>query len=192
MSLIYIRSGQEPQRAWLREPQAGWLLTLCSSDFGAGPLELSFELLRVVCVNGLIGKSALRQVHLGRKLPDELGLSESTYRLDSETQASAICDITVNLLSVRHIKAQIDLMRRSSSVVIDPQEEVQGLVRAKRISRIQGEEVERVLMRGNDSEIPTGSATYWKLAQAISWVAKGHEDQQNDLEKLAGTLVFGA
>lgn len=163
---------------------------LRSSDFGAGPLELSFELLRVICENGLIGRSALRQVHLGGKLPDELGISSETYRLDSETQASAIRDITGKLLTEDYVHDQVAHMRQAAVELIDPQRAVAGLVRAKQITRSQGEDVERVILRGDEAEIPSGPSTRWKLAQAVSWIAKEHGDRRYELERLAGTMIL--
>ena len=163
---------------------------LRSSDFGAGPLELSFELLRVVCINGLIGRSALRQVHLGRRLPDEVELSAETYRLDSKTQASAVRDITVLLLNESHIQRQIEMMKAAASDEVEAQDEIVELVRAKRITKGEANEVKAVLLRGDTAQLPTGPSTRWKLAQAISWVAKEREERQADLERLAGGMVL--
>jgi len=164
---------------------------LRSSDFGAGPLELSFELLRVICVNGLIGRSALRQVHLGRRLPDELRLSAETYRLDSQTQASVVRDVTMSLLDEGWIREQVGQVKGAASKEIEPTQELGGLVRAKRITKGEAEEVEAVLMRGDEAQVPPGPCTRWKVAQAISWVAKEQEERQGELERLAGGMVLG-
>jgi len=166
-------------------------LHIRSSDFGAGPLELSFELLRVVCVNGLIGKSALRQVHLGGRLPDDLGLSDQTYRLDSETQASAIQDIGRKLLSTEHIRQELLAVHRAAEKAIDPQNEVQGLVRAKRITKTEAKALEQVMIRNEPAQIPSGPATTYKMAHALSWVSKSvAAGRRFELEDLAGSLVL--
>jgi hypothetical protein len=164
---------------------------LRSSDFGAGPLELSFEILRLLCVNGLIGRSALRQVHLGARLPEDLTLSERTYRLDTETQASAVADIVGRLLEPAYVRGQFARVQAAAKAEVDPEREVDGLVRARRLTPQEGEALEGAFMRGNPAEIPPGPTTRWKFAQAVAWLAHGVDRERGtELERLGGTLVM--
>jgi hypothetical protein len=162
-----------------------------SSDFGAGPLELSFEILRLLCTNGLIGRSALRQVHLGGRLPDDLVLSQKTFDLDSATQASAVGDVTTKLLEPAYVRGQFARVQAAAKAEVEPEREVDGLVRARRLTPQEGEALEAALMRSNPAEIPAGPTTRWRFAQAVSWLAHGVDRERGaELERLGGSLVM--
>ena len=80
---------------------------LSTSDYGDGALELRSFLMQGICLNGMVRESMLKTVHLGARLPENLALSERTYRLDSETQASAVKDLTKKLFDTEIIKNRI-------------------------------------------------------------------------------------
>ena len=56
-----------------------------TSDYGDGSLDLRTFLLNGVCLNGMVRERTLKQVHLGGRLPEDLQLSEETYRQDTKT-----------------------------------------------------------------------------------------------------------
>ncbi len=164
---------------------------LRSSDYGAGPLELSFEMLRLVCLNGLLGKSVLRQVHLGARLPDDMALSTQTYALDTATQTSALKDVTAKLFEPAYVRGQFARVQAAAKAELDPEREIDGLVRARRLTPQEGEALEAALMRSNPAEIPAGPTTRWKFAQAVAWLAHGVERERGmELERLGGSLVM--
>lgn len=70
-------------------------LSLTTSDYGAGALDLQMFIMRVWCANGAIGDSMLRKVHMGRRVSEEDNslLSQRTYDLDTQTVASAVKDL---------------------------------------------------------------------------------------------------
>ena len=72
---------------------------LSTSDYGDGALELRAFLMQGVCLNGMCRNSVMRQVHLGARLPENMGISQHTYELDTKTQASAIRDLTKSIFS---------------------------------------------------------------------------------------------
>ena len=70
-----------------------------TSDFGDGALTVGLFMLRMICTNLASAEDMLRQVHLGKRLAENLEFSEKTYRLDTQTMASAVGDIVGNVLA---------------------------------------------------------------------------------------------
>jgi hypothetical protein len=66
---------------------------LSNSDYGNGALSLRVFMLRLWCTNYAITDEALRQVHLGGQLPDDVSFSERTLNLDTARSASMIRDL---------------------------------------------------------------------------------------------------
>jgi hypothetical protein len=54
-----------------------------NSDFGDGALEVYQFLMMVRCMNGVVGQSMLKEFHLGGRIPDNLTISEDTYKKDT-------------------------------------------------------------------------------------------------------------
>ncbi len=55
-----------------------------TSDYGDGAVDMQKKkhiCSAVVCLNGMVRESLMKQVHLGTRLPDNLQLSERTYAL---------------------------------------------------------------------------------------------------------------
>lgn len=80
---------------------------LSTSDFGKGATEIRAFMMQGICLNGWVRESLLRQVHLGKKLPYDLGLSDKTMILDTRTQISAVRDMTGRIFDTSIIKDQI-------------------------------------------------------------------------------------
>lgn len=68
-----------------------------TSDYGDGSLDLRTFLLNGVCLNGMVRERTLKQVHLGGRLPEDLQLSEETYRQDTKTVLLTVRDATRQL-----------------------------------------------------------------------------------------------
>ena len=165
---------------------------LTTSDFGDGALDLRSFVLQGVCLNGMVRESVLRAVHLGAKLPDNLKLSEETYRLDSETTASAIKDLTRNLYSSDIIKNRMLEVHTAAGIRIDPARELKNL--AGRLFKGETEEIGKILMRNNPDEGVQGEATLWKLTQGITAYANREdvaERRRMELQEIAGGVFNG-
>jgi hypothetical protein len=71
---------------------------LTDSDYGDGFLTLNGILERMWCTNLATTTDVLKQVHLGKRLPQNIRLSDETYRLDTKAMASLINDLASNVL----------------------------------------------------------------------------------------------
>jgi hypothetical protein len=137
----------------------------------------------------MVRESVLRAVHLGAKLPDNLGLSQKTYELDSQTTASAIKDLTKNLYSTEIIKSRMLEVQAASSIKVEPERELKNL--AGRLLKGETEEIGKILMRSDPHDGVQGESTLWKLTQGITAYAKREdvaERRRMELQEIAGSL----
>lgn len=161
-----------------------------TSDFGDGALDMRAFLLNGACLNGMVRESLMRQVHLGGRLPDNLALSEQTYRLDTATSVSAVKDLTRGLYSRENIMAKAIEIQKAAQVEVDFQKEITKLVKGGSMLKNEGEEVEKILMRNNPDDGVTGGSSLWKLTQAITAHAREVEPlRARELQEISGALI---
>jgi len=164
---------------------------LATSDYGDGALDLRSFVMQGVCLNGMVRESMLRAVHLGAKLPDNIGLSQETYRLDSLTTSSAIKDITKRLYSSETIKTRMLEIKAASDLVTDPAQELKALFSSAKLMKGETEEIGQMLMRNNPEEGLFGESTLWKISQGITAYANREEVEPRrrmELQEIAGDL----
>jgi hypothetical protein len=168
-------------------------LRLMTSDFGNGALSLQSYMLQGVCLNGLVAEKSLNTKHLGKRLPDDLSLSQQTYALDTATQVSAIGDFTRNLLSKPIIENRAKQILEVASTPVDVLQEVKRLTKINRITKGEAENLSNLLMNGSENDGVAGQNSKWKLINGLTALARDNEDmtRQRDLEELAGELLTG-
>lgn len=184
-------------RVWLRailpEPveilPGEWVglgLTWGNSDFGAGALEGSGFILRLICLNGAMAEDVFRQVHLGRRL-DDATFSRRTYELDSKTVVSATRDLVRAVLSPEGRAKLVSGVRAAAA------KEVGKDLPALLTSTLSKEEVRKVreAFDGPDVVNLPAERTMWRASNALSWVAQTIADPQRktEIEKLAGVAL---
>lgn len=154
-------------------------VALENSDFGHGALSLRTFMERLACTNRMISTEDLRKIHLGARLGEDLGLSEKTYALDSETMASAVNDIVTKSLSSDSVNSLLENIQRANTEKIKP-EAMQEFLK-KHLSK---EEQGKVIDAYNSPEIemlPPGNTTY-RMSNAISWIANQTKDEGRKLD----------
>lgn len=161
-----------------------------TSDYGDGAVDMRAFLLNGACLNGMVRESVMKQVHLGARLPDNLQLSERTYRLDTQTTMSAVKDFTKNLYSKENIMQKAVEIQAASEVEVDFDKELKKLVKNSKLLKTEGEQVQKLLMNNNPDDGVQGGATLWKLTQAITAHARGLEPSRSrELHELSGELM---
>lgn len=161
---------------------------LSNSDYGAGTLSLRTFLLRLVCLNGATLEDAMRQVHLGGKLGDNVEFSQRTYELDTKTTVSAVRDVVRGLLAPAtfdSLKARID--------AASEKEVNWDTVRSSLSKKLTKDELRRAeeAFKGPDVvNLPPGN-TSWRASNAVSWLTHSADsaDRRLELERIAGQLA---
>ena len=161
-------------------------MRISNSDFGDGALNVQAYSIQVACMNGMTRQNLLRQIHLGKRLPDNISLSEQTYKLDTEAQASLVGDVVSQVFSADNIERQAVSIQEASAMSVDLEKEVKKLPMLKQ----EVEAVEKCLMANREDDGVQGEGTLWKLSQAVTAVARDQEDgrRQREIEDVAGKL----
>ena len=161
-----------------------------TSDYGDGAVDMRAFLLNGACLNGMVRESVMKQVHLGTRLPDNLQLSERTYRLDTQTTMSAIKDFTKNLYSRENIVEKAVEIQAASEMEVDFDRELKKLVKNSKLLKTESEGVQKLLMNNNPDDGVQGGSTLWKLTQAITAHARELEPRRSrELHELSGELM---
>jgi hypothetical protein len=174
------------------EPVPGELvaygLSLENSDFGNGALSLRAYLLRIYCENLAITEETMRQIHLGKRLDDNMLYSQRTYELDSKTTVSALRDV---------INVQLDhdsLTNRMNAVRTASDKEVSVVEARERLKKVLNKTEAEAALNAYESKdvynLPEGNSV-WRLSNAISWIAGREENAERklDLMRIAGEVL---
>ncbi len=164
---------------------------LANSDYGDGALELRSFVLQGICLNGMVRESVMRKVHLGGRLQSNLALSQHTYELDSQAQASAIRDLTKNLYSSEAIRNRMLEVKAASDLLVEPENEIKMLITSGKLLKGEGEEIGKVLMRNRHEDGVTGESTLWKFTQGLTAYANSDgigDRRRMELQEIAGEL----
>ena len=161
-----------------------------NSDYGNGAHNLRSFLVRLWCTNFAVAEEGLRQVHVGGKLAEDISFSEETYRLDTETTASAIRDVVKHSLSARNTHLMLNGIKEAHEQRVDPKKAISIL--KKQLSKGEVEQVIEAFNSPDIENLPPGQ-TMWRLSNAISWVAGKIENRERamELEREAGHHVMG-
>jgi len=155
-----------------------------NSDYGAGKYRLALFILRVLCINGLVGSDLISQVHLGGRLDSRLEYSRRTYELDTATMRSATRDLVKVAFSEETRQAQIGKIREVAAKQIDAGHLARNW--GKALTKDELAKV-REAYEGPDVENLPPGPTAWRATQALAWVARTlPDDRRLDLERLAG------
>lgn len=168
-------------------------MQLKNSDFGAGAFECKVFCMRLWCLNGALLETALRQVHLGRKL-DEGTFSQHTYDLDSRTSISAMRDVIKGALSEGNVSRFTDIINASAKDGFDAAKAFDAMQKGGKITKAEKLEIIETYNSPDVEMLPAGN-TAWRASNAVSWFAhagKHSGDRKLELEKLAGDVITAA
>ena len=149
------------------------------SNFGDGALELSTYNIQAICTNGMVTESKLRNVHLGQKLPDDIKLSEETFRLDGLAKASAIRDAIKDIFSKENLANDMARISRAGSIRVEYERELKKLPKMGMLEN-EIEILSNKLMTNSKEDGLIGEPSLWKFAQGIGAVAKEQEPQRKE------------
>ena len=163
-------------------------LAWTNSDYGCGTYQISAFGLRLVCLNGLVTESALKQVHLGGKLPDNIAFSAATYAKDTEAMTSATTDVVRHLLGEGALEKRSDAIKASASKELNIDAAMRGV--AKALTKSEAEAVRGAYDGADVVMLPAGT-TPWRFSNALSFIANNATDPERriELQQLAGKAV---
>ena len=167
-------------------------MQLSNSDFGCGALSLQSFLLRTWCTNTATREDALRRVHLGKRLAEDITYSDKTYELDTQTMVSAVGDHVNNVLAPAKVEEMLKLVETALSTSVDPKKffERDGELAKLKLTKGEIEKAREAFNNGGVEELPPGNNLY-RMSNALSWIAQQAEDAERrlELERAAGQLL---
>jgi hypothetical protein len=163
-------------------------LSLENSDFGNGALSLRAYLLRIWCTNLAITEETMRQIHLGKRLDDNMIYSQRTYELDSKTTVSALRDVVRLQLDAGSLTNRMEAVRKANDKPVDATQAREML--KKVLNKGEAEAAFNAYASPDVYNLPAGN-TAWRLSNAISWIAGQTEDAERklDLMRVAGDVL---
>jgi hypothetical protein len=166
-----------------------FVLSLENSDFGNGALSLRVGALRIWCDNLAVFEENMRQIHLGRRLDENIVFSQRTYLLDTKTTVSALEDIIGVQLNREGLKRRMELLAVTAQKAVDPQAAMKMLKHSLGVG--QAQQVIDAYKSADIEMLPAGNDA-WRLSNAISWIAGKETDGEKklDLMKLAGKVLL--
>jgi hypothetical protein len=169
-------------------------LSLRTSDYGDGAFDVRAFMLRPACANGMIADSVLRQVHVGKRIGDDVTLSQKTMDLDTATIASATNDIVRNALSPASIDMRLRQLKAAHEDQIDPDSRS---INTRLRARLTKAETEAVVAHFKSPDVVTltPGPTALRMANAISWLANsttGDDRHRQALQEVAGSFLPAA
>lgn len=160
-----------------------------NSDFGDGALDIRSFMFQAICTNGMVRESMMKKVHLGGKLEESLMLSDETYRLESETMASAVRDIVKQALSMKQIRDNVELISKAGSTSVNLDREFLNLA-TKQVSKGEIIELKNIMVQSNPEDGIFGEATIWSLSQGLTALGRNLSGRrEREFAQLAGELM---
>jgi hypothetical protein len=163
-------------------------LSLENSDFGNGALSLRAYLLRIWCTNLAITEETMRQIHLGKRLDDNMIYSQRTYELDSKTTVSALRDVVRLQLDSGSLTNRMEAVRKANDKPVD-QTQAREILK-KVLNKGEAEAALNAYQSPDVYNLPAGN-TAWRLSNAISWIAGQTDEPERklDLMRIAGDVL---
>ena len=160
-----------------------------NSDFGNGGHVVNLWTMRTRCTNLLVANSVLRQIHLGKRLSDDIEYSDRTLKLDTDANRSALSDAMQHAIGPAQVQKMLTSIRSADEKEIKGQD-IDKLLK----SALSKGEMEKVvdMFEGPDViNMPQAKST-WRLSNAISFFAQAESiapDRKLELQELAGKVI---
>lgn len=159
-----------------------------NSDYGDGPHGASLFALRMACTNLAIGEVVLRQIHIGKRLDDNITYSQATYEADTKANVLALHDTVRYALGPAQVESYLGTIKDAyeSPVAGDPVE-----VLKKKLNKTEAATVAAYYNSPDVENLPPGK-TVARLANAITWFAQSDgvsAGRALELQEVAGAMI---
>lgn len=161
-----------------------------NSDFGKGGHIVNLWSMRTWCTNLAIANSVLRQIHLGKRLDDDIEYSDETYRLDTEANRAALADAMRHAIGPAQVHKMLSSIQSANEKTIQGRDGVEKLLKSA-LSKTELEKVADMYEGPDVQNLPSGQTT-WRLSNAVSFFAQANTinaDRKLELQELAGKLA---
>ena len=165
-------------------------MQLRNGDFGDSLLELRSYWLKATCLNGNIGQSYMREVHLGSRLAQEIVFSIETVNKDTETRALMVRDTMRWVFSEKNRQFEEAQIVEASGKTVDLKDQVEHLPKLG-VTKTEKSAIEQILMKRDPNDGVEGSPSVYLMANAISAHARTlAPERSRELQQISGSMLF--
>lgn len=178
--------------------QAGFIVS--NSEVGQGAVSVQPLVYRLVCTNGMIGETAHRRYHTGKRVETDDNyelFQDNTKILDNMTYFAKVQDIVRAAVDETKFNQQVIAMQQALGVKINPMTitpVVEELGKTYALTRPEQEQVVQNFLVG-DTGLDGGHLANFNqfgLANAVTRVANSAPDYERavELERIGGSVMF--
>ncbi len=162
-----------------------------NSDYGRGALDIQFMIVKQICSNGMIMKSALRKIHRGRQMDlpgNNFMLSQDTMEKETKAKSAIVRDVVNYITSDDCVNDIINLYRTADDQEVETEDVVKRLPNVG-ATKSDIEAIEKILMSNREETGTTSGGNVTRVANAISYIANTYPNE--DAEKINGYREMG-
>lgn len=172
---LYVKAVIEKQVAIKPGDMVERGVIIRNSEVGAGAFRVDPYLLRLVCSNGMVGNTAMRRIHLGRR--NDIGeiMSIQTKDLEDAALWSGMRDVVRAILDDQKFSIFFEQAKRSTTVpIIRPVDATEWMVKEYGMPKDKKQDLLNYF--ASDS---VAGMNQWGLANAATRLAQDYEDADN-------------
>ncbi|MCK5641547.1 MAG: DUF932 domain-containing protein, partial [Gammaproteobacteria bacterium] len=163
-------------------------LTLSNSEVGLGAVKVESTIWRLVCSNGMIGKSIVNRKHVGRRIDENDNMDlfrKETVQADLKAFTMKLADIIKYSMQEAEIEALYAPMREAAGMKLEkPEETVQNITKRYGLNDQESQHVLRNMLSENN----------WSKYGIINGVTNAahiteNPDRQYDLERIGSDIL---
>jgi len=167
--------------------QAGIILT--NSEVGAGAVDIKSLIWRLVCSNGMIGQSILRQMHAGKRIDeDNIDIySDDTLKAEMKSLSLRMRDMIAHSLSESVFKEQLERLQiANGQEIAKPRATIENVTK-QFTGIILTDEIDKI----EANMAKEGNISKYGLANGITNLAHSIEnpDRAYEIEKLGAKII---
>lgn len=156
-----------------REELITWGVALSNSDHGCGALSLQLFVLRVWCTNTAKTENALRKVHLGRKLEEDVVLRADTVRAETEANCKILRDNIRGVLAPARVESLTRMVDQAMQQNVDTKKVFDELGKRPGFTKGLVKQVQETF--DDDAlgvQVLPQHKDAWRLSNTLSWLAQ--------------------
>lgn len=165
-----------------------------NSDFGRSALDIKLILIKQICSNGMLMKSALRQVHRSRaiEIGDSFLLSPETMEKETEAKVSLIKDIANYACSDEMISEIVNVYNKVNELDVSS-ENVFKTLENLGATKKDVDYITKLLIENKPETGVSDGNTIIKVANAVSYMANNELLEKaeviNRYKEMSGNLI---
>jgi hypothetical protein len=163
-------------------------LTLSNSEVGLGAVKVESTIWRLICANGMIGKSIVNRKHVGRQINENDNMDlfrRETVQADLKAFTMKLSDIIKYSMQEAEIEALFSPIREAAGMKLEkPEETVENITKRFGLSDLESQHVLRNMLSENN----------WSKYGVINGVTNAshitdNPDRQYDLERIGSDIL---